>query len=189
MGVPIIQDVELQPGDFVDVEYEIRDTVNFLEAAAISSVKQELAKDPRFHYQGSEIQERVDLGVGFTWRYLVITVQVADPSKISPPPEGWVPMGTGERLEAGVGKVSVLIALIATALVGSTAVIYKTYTVRGIQADPNLSSEEKIALAKGLSTPIVGFGSGVAALGGSLVTVAIVLSVLWGLSLISRRQS
>ena len=104
MDSPIPTDVQLVPGDLVHISYRIVTTNQTRMAWAIADVKEKVASDPRWHYQGSEIEERLDPATGESARFLNITVQIADPSKVT----GNHPTPPEVQL-AGIGPGTVLL--------------------------------------------------------------------------------
>jgi hypothetical protein len=183
-----IPDDQLRPGDLVEVEYLVTGGNDTLLGMAVHDVKKTLATDTRFHYQGSRWDDRVDLSDGQTYRYLIITVMVADPSKVT---------GNHPKVEiqqAGIGVVAIgaLIGLVATAIVAySGQLAYTTYSVKRIAADPSIPDDVKVAaltaIGAGAKKPLV--GGSVTAAGGAVVTAVIIIGVLWALSLSRRGAS
>lgn len=185
----------LNPGDLIEVQYEIRNAPETLTKLAIHKVKTELWADPRFNYQGSRIDEVTDAATGEKRRYLFIQVQVRRYLK-------------GDRIrkvQASAFHPTVLLGVIAaaiTAVAVSSSLAYQNYTIlrsaqitaeeaEKIRTDPSLSAEQKTQILSELYTEppaakSVGVGTGLAALGGSVVTAAIVIGVLWALSLSGR---
>lgn len=188
MANAIPSDEVLYPGDLVDVEYEIVGGNSFLTALAVHRVKEDLATDDRFHYQGSQEVERDDQGDGVRHRYLIITVQVADPSKRTghnPPPP--------EEQKAGMGATVIKVGMIVVAITGSIAVsvatgslIHRTATIHHMTDDRTLTDQQRKEGLEAIGKSSGGIGGAVAAAGGSLVTAAIIIGVLWALSLSSR---
>lgn len=184
-----IPDDMLAPGDLVDAYYQIRPgTSQYLVDAAIGDIKQALASDRRFHYQGSRIETLLEEDDGQVYEYLIVTLQVADPSKVTGSnPVVYDPaleQVTGGRLgapqRAGLVGIIVLAALLAAAVVAASgSVIYKYWTLNRI-LDSDLSDETKRTAFQGQKA------SGFAAFGGSLVMAVIIIGVLWALSLSSR---
>jgi hypothetical protein len=200
----------LAPGDLVDVEYLIQPgAAPGLVTLAIHDIKRALAADERFLYQSSWIETRVDktgqFGAVVDVEFLIVRVQVADPAKRAALPDGYEPQPqwTPERQEAGIPRLSVrafLALVIAAGAPYSAALVYQSYITRRntvdriaeverIRQDPTLSDDEKRAAfeAIGQAGSSSSLGLGVAAFGGSLVTAAIVIGVLWALSLSGRR--
>jgi hypothetical protein len=181
-----IEDVPLNPGDMVDVWYELKTTNQTLVGEAIKAAKQGLVNDPRVHYLGFRMETDYDPILGEPVQCVVFIVQAADPSKVTgnnpAEPETVV-------LQAGILSVTVIIGIIAVVLasLGTLCIVYKTSVVNAIQANPNTSDATKQASLNAL--PGSGLGKGLAALGGGLTTVAIILAVLWGLSLLHRSHS
>lgn len=179
-----IPDEMLRSGDLVDVEYLIKPGANpTLLGLAISNVKKDLWADKRFDYQGSREEIRtnksgLDGGVREE-RILIITVSVRKY------PRGERP----ELYQAGLHLgVAILLGLFAGAVIAySGQLAYKTHTVKRIATDPNMSDAVKTAALEALGQSSASVGSGIAAVGGSLVTAAIIIGVLWALSLSKSR--
>lgn len=190
-----IPDDQLQPGDLVDVEYEIMPgAAPAAVAAAIHDVKAQLAHDRRFVYQGSQEFETQETETGALYKAIIITVMVADPSKrtgSNPPP--------AETQQAGFWiPVTVIVALVTSAVIAWRAsVVYVGYTltrrteavisaVDRIRNDPNMTPDQKQAALDALGATKEeqkGLSAGIAAFGGSLVTAALIIGVVWAVSL------
>lgn len=122
-----IPDDVLIPGDLVDVYYQIKPGApQGLVTTAIHEIKKSLASDSRFHYQGSKIEDRTNLEDNSVTPYLIVTLQVADPSKVT----GNKPLATQPQ-QAGLWiPIVVLIALVTAAVVAySVAVVYRNYVL------------------------------------------------------------
>lgn len=196
-----IPDDELVPGDLIDAYYQIQPgTSDYLVSAAIGDVKKSLASDPRFHYQGSRLEPLRDPDDGQTYQYLIVTLQVADPSKIT----GHHPAEPGVQ-EAGVllpliVVVTVLSGLLASALysgaikfksfqITRTAEISQATTIAIINSKMSDSAKQAAFNAQAASAKAQnGSSSGSTFAGaiGSLTTVAIIIGVLWAASLSHR---
>ncbi len=184
------EDVELYPGDLVDVWYEVKGE-GYLTNQAISAAKRAAASDPRFHYQGSRFED-IDEGFEAPTRYLVITLQVADPNKIT----GSNPAGSvvgpdlasvtggelGGEQNAGWGlNLALIVAGIGAVLGGiyEGRLIFRDATVtpvvQSIANDPTMPADVKIAALNALGEKD-GLGKGLSALGGGLATVALILA-------------
>lgn len=82
MPTTISESTYLEPGQYVDLVFEIFQPVTLAdETAAVKYIKAKVAKDKRWHYMGGDIQQRTIEATGRTFRALVITVQIADPAK------------------------------------------------------------------------------------------------------------
>jgi hypothetical protein len=185
-----IPDDMLAAGDLVAVEFEIRPGANATGLdLAIHQVKQDLAQDPRFDYQGSDIVTRVDKS-GLTGsvrevEYLIVYVQVRRSLRGARP----------QTQEAAIGVIALasLAAICVAAVVAWGAYLnYRTATIvqrtiETITQDPNLSPEQKTQIIKSVVPAPPSIGSGVAAAGASLGTALVIIGVLWALSLSSRR--
>lgn len=184
-AVPIPSDM-LQSGDLVDVEYEIKaGAPEALVNLAISQVKKDLWADPRFDYQSSRRLYGYDADQVW-YDKLIVTVSVRQY------PRGQRP----EVQQAGIFvPIAVLIALLAgvvasyglkfmTARVTLRATEAVTSEVERIRNDPNMTEAEKQAAYAALQQrDSRSIGSGLAAAGGSILTAAIIIAVLWALSL------
>jgi hypothetical protein len=165
----------LQPGDLVDIELELKAGLyGTLENLAVSEVKKSLAADRRFRYQGSREIESFETETGEPYRAIIITVQVADLSKVT----GSNPRPT-PPLEAGVSwiKVITLVSIVAGAIAAySGAIAYRAYVIRRI-ATSGESDAVKVAALQAAGQPLFGTGS----LGGVGMAV-IIIAVLWVLT-------
>lgn len=195
-----IRDDLLYPGDTIRFDYVIRGGNQTLLNMAISDIKKTIYADDRLDYQGSEIVTEVDKsgleGSVREVQVLRIYAKVRRYRREVPP----------EIQEAGIGAigVGVLIGVIATAVVAYSAVVVArghsvtravqavTEQVEKIRTDEGLSDEAKQAafeaLGKGIPEPKQNLGSGLTALGSGLVTTAMIIGVLWAVSLSSPRR-
>ncbi len=190
----------LYPGDTIRFDFLLKGTNQTLLDLAIRKVKETIYADDRLDYQGSEIVTEVDKtgleGGVREVQVLRIYATVRRYRRDAHP----------ELQKAGIGAVSIgtLIAVISAAV----AVYAAAVTIRGhgvtrtsqaivaevesIRTDPNLSDEAKQAALEtlGKATPQQpkSIGSGLAALGGGLATTAMIIGVLWAVSLSSRRR-
>ncbi len=181
MGVPIGEDVELQPGELWDLIYEVRDSVQFIEDLAIAKVKEDLAKDPRWHYQGSRWQTEEDDTFGTTSRFLIITVQVADPSKVTgqDPPDVQLAKVLDPRT---LGRLIMFVSgsIAAVVVASKVSVIFRDARLVAIARDKTISDEVKVAAITGLTSNKL--GDALKSFGRSLVIVTVLVSLLWLLS-------
>ncbi|MCU0916912.1 MAG: hypothetical protein MUC88_20480 [Planctomycetes bacterium] len=177
-----IQDDMLHSGDLVGFEYLIKPGANeTLLGLAIKRVKDDLWADRRFDYQGSYEETRTNKsgldGAIIEERYLIINVIVRK-----------YPRGERPTEQQASMALATAIALMAGALIAYLAVLeHRTTTVVRIATDPNMSEQTKRAALEALGKPAGGIGGTIAAAGGSLVAAAIVIGVLWALSLSKSR--
>jgi hypothetical protein len=179
----------LHSGDLVDVEYLVKYPNDLLLDHVLGRIKVELSTDARFNYQGSRMEEREEdsplYGGIHIVHYFIVTVQVADPRKV-------VGNRNDQTAEALSVPVAILLGVIAASIAasvvaGSAAVIYNRYTITRIATDPTMSEETKQAALGAIEGSGTGIGGGLVAAGGSLVTAAIIVAVLWALSLSRQR--
>ncbi len=175
MATPIGEDVPLNPGDLVDVVYEVKETNQAILDFGISKVKAELAKDPRWHYQGFQWQEYEDPDFGGAVRLIVFTVQVADPSKVTgqdPPPMELAGFVGVLALIAAIGA-----AIVTVAWIINPGLIYRSYVIHQIVQNPNVSDEVKSQAIAAVSP--AGVTANLADMGHSLVIVALLIGAIW----------
>jgi hypothetical protein len=173
MGSYVDDTTELSPGDLLDVIFEIETSNQTLANYAVSKIKHDVAADTRWHYQGSRIEDRIETATGRTFRALVITVQVADPSKVS---------GNNPAVPVYEANVLIPLAFIVTAMAAlavSGAVSYRHYTLRKIAENPNISDDVKKAALAAASRPLVGGFAGIS-LGGLLLAGVLLYLVVTG---------
>jgi hypothetical protein len=194
-----IQDQYLNPGDLVDVEYLITPGApEGMVTLAIREAKKILANDPRFHYQGSREELRTNKS-GLTGsitedRYIILTVQVADPRKVTgsytPEPEVQTAGVPGVVLLSSLAAIVVGAAIAYSAhcsvervqITYQTAVVQKETTQVVMESD--LSNDQKTTVLTGQAEAMKAaaakksMGSGIAAAGGSLATAGIIIAVL-----------
>jgi hypothetical protein len=192
-----VVDELLAPGDLVDVEYLIQPgAAPGLVTLAIHDIKRSLAADERFHYQGSWTETRVDktgqFGGVIDVEFLIVRVQVADPSKRKALPDGYEPQPqwNPERQEAGIPRLSVksVVALFSAAIAAhAAAVTIRTYTLHRLATSTAMNDETKQAALNAFGKGGSSIGQAIALISGSLGTAAIIIAVLWALSLSSRR--
>jgi len=182
----------LVPGDIIRFDYRIQGTNETLVGMAVSDIKKALWSDDRLDYQGSENSYPVDLETGKSTRILSIYVSVRKYRRAQ--------RETTQYAITGVAVLS-LVAIVASAVaVYSAAITYQSYAIKRVElarieevekvrTDQTMSDDAKKAALEAIAnkrdTPI-GLGSGLAAFGGSLVTAAIIIGVLWALSLSGR---
>lgn len=189
----------LYPGDTIRFDFVLRAGGNeTLRSLAIKKVKEQIYADDRLDYQGSEIVTEVDktgLAGGVTEiEVLHVYAKVRQYRRDAHP----------ETQKAGIGafSVGVLVGAISGAVVAYAVVISlrgQSVTrasqavvteVEKIRTDSTLSDDAKQAafetLGEAIPEQTKGVASGLAALGGGLVTTAMVIGVLWALSLGSR---
>lgn len=185
-----VQDDMLHSGDLVGFEYLIKPGANeTLLGLAIKRVKDDLWADRRFDYQGSYEETRTNKsgldGAIIEERYLIINVIVRQYPRGERPTEQ----------QAGVGAIVVVLATLAAILAGSLAV-YSVFEYKGavvhkqtVEAvlNSDLPPEAKADLLNKSQPQSKSIGTGIAAFGGSLVTAAIIIGVLWALSLSKAR--
>jgi hypothetical protein len=165
---------KLYPGDIIRFDFEILSDNQVLIGLAVKSVKDRIAADDRLDYQGSAERTVGDLELKRDVRMLSIYAQVRRYRRGDRPELqlaiAWVPL-------------SIVVAAVAGALVyyGST-LRDLGHVVERIVTNPNLSDAQKQAALAALGGGS-GVGAGLAAMGGGLVTAAIVIAVLWALSL------
>ncbi len=179
MGTPIGEDEVLNPGDLLDVIYEVKPGNDTLVDLAISKAKNDLAKDPRWHYQGSHWEEYPDPDFAGTVRLIVFTVQVADPSKVTgeDPPDVQLARALDPRI---IAAVILAVGLAISSVAASIYMTYKGYLINKTASDPGISDEVKLAALAGLTKS--NLGDALKSVGHSLVIVALIVGVLWVLS-------
>jgi hypothetical protein len=176
-----LDNVQLKPGDIVMVQYELTGANETLTGLAVHQIKQTLANDARFNYQGSEVGEAQDADEN-TLSVLNIYVQV----RKTPRQERVEVQQAGVGIEIVIGVVA-LVALISGAIIAHSGQIKeRCVTVNGILASGESDAVKIEALKAAGADAKTGIGTGIAALGGGLVTAALVLGGLW---LLSQRKS
>jgi len=167
-----VEDTQLRPGDIVMLQFELVGANQTLTDLAIHQIKQTVANDKRFNYQGSEIGEGPD-EEGNTLRVLNVYVQV----RKTPKQEQAEPQLAGVGLTAVV-SIGVLIGLVCAAIIAhSGQVIYRTHSINKIAAS-NMPIPVKIATLNALGVE----GKGGGGWAGILVTGGIIIGALWLMS-------
>ncbi len=163
-----IPEDQLQPGDLVELKYEITSANETIVGMAIHDIKSALAQDPRFDYQGSREVTASNLATGQPVRWLFITVSVRRTLR----------EGRPEIQQANwLVPIVVLVGLVAAAIVAySGSVVYKTYAIKRI-AMADIPEGSKTTALKALGRGSLGLAAG-----SSLVMAGVVIAVLWVLS-------
>jgi len=176
---------QLMAGDIVEFIIDPQTANQTLIDLGVHKIKSDLAAEAWYDYQGSEwrtIDGR---------RYLSIYVQVRRYPRGMPPS-----MASGF---APVAVVVVSLAALAAIVAVATAVSKMREVAAGVRrdqaivviaTDPSLTKEQKDRYIAALNAPVTGstgLGAGVAALGGGLMTAAIIIGVIWALSESERR--
>jgi hypothetical protein len=163
----------LYPGDIIRFDYEIVLNNATIVGLAVKNVKETIASDDRLDYQGSDRVTMGDVELGRDVEILRIYAKVRRYRRAERP-----------ELQLAVAWVSVgaVVGLVAGAVVAwSIAMKSRGHVIQRIATDPDISDETKQKAIDAI-TGGPGIGAGLSTLGGSLVTVGIVLALLWGLS-------
>jgi hypothetical protein len=173
-----IGNLQLYPGQFLEFGVlKLGNDASF--STAIKAIKDSLANDDRWNYQGSEGFTRVDPDTGETQTGVTIVVQIR--KSYQPTNEGGASLVTGflPAIPVGYVLVSLIAGLVAGAIVGwkSSAIIAWIIAKDGNNAlmaiwnNPNMPIEQKLAATeaiqanvesatKAASKPIVSVGGG-----------------------------
>jgi hypothetical protein len=177
-GVKIPDDM-LAPGDLVEIEYRIKGGSDILTMMAVNEVEKSLDREEKWDLTRYRFEDRLDPQTNEPKRYVVFTVRYREVSK-------WDSEKVYEtQMAGGLVAVALAISLLAGALAAYAYVEYVGYQLmRKVIEDPTFTPDQKTQiLTEGNKQ---GIGSGLAAAGGSLVTAAVIIGVLWAVSLSAR---
>jgi hypothetical protein len=116
-----IETQDLRPGDLVDIKYEIRTDNRVQLGLAVHSIKQALASDERFNYQGSREVTASELATGAQVRWLIVTVEVRKTLR-------------QEQMETKTQEAGFWIPLVAIVALMTTAVFAWGHAVKYVSA-------------------------------------------------------
>jgi len=182
----------LESGDVVRYVWQLIGANQKVIDLAIHDIKQTLANDARFNYQGSEILWITDQS-GFDYPHLAVYIQVRKGKTIAQP-------ALAASLAPLVAVVIIVVALsTATAFVSCAVISYQHYlarkdelmTINGIVASDASDEVKKAALdaIKRTGEPsqqpgaLESIGTGFKVAGSGVAIAAIAVAAIWGLSL------
>ncbi len=187
----------LLPGDEVDIEYRIHPGSNqTVVGLAISDIKAAVAKDPRFDYQGSRIESRLDKETLNVTNFLIIRVTVrrtprAERVEVQEAGMGvgiLIGLGTVMALALGWAAVHIAHLRLERMNVISHNLQVVTEEMQRISNDPNLSDETKREMIKAYQAVLAtsqpqsvgsGIKQGITAAGSAVAMAIIIIAVLW----------
>ncbi len=175
MRVEANGDITLETGDIVMHEFDLRVSTQGQMDLGIHSIKQSLANDKRFNYQGSEVVWIKD-DDGRDVRVLRVYVQVAK--------------GKQPTFAAGIAPIVIVVGLViltgllagATMSVSHTLELRKKATMVNNVLVSDLTPQQKTEVIGDIMGNAPSLGAGVAAAGSSLMTAGLILGGIWAAS-------
>lgn len=188
--LPLREDGEvlLEPGDILMIQYIV--ATNPVEAKlAVHEIKQALANDARFNYQGSEIVTET-YADNSELKLLNIYVQVRKTPKQQKQAEQATPQEANMFLVIAIAAGTVIAFIKGAQIAHSGTIIYRLWVLNGIITSDMTADEQRVAIAAVNATnsaKAVGVGEAVRNVGISMGVIAVVIGGLWLLT--QRREN
>lgn len=182
-------EILMEPGDILMIQHMLIGGNATQTDLAVHQIKQTLANDARFNYQGSEIVKEV-YSDNSELELLNIYVQVRKTPREQKQESQGGTMPQEANVLAGIAvAVGTLLAIIYAAKIAQNGtVVYRLWVLNGIIRSDMSPADKRAAIAAANKTKPVSTGEAIKAAGEGIGMAAIAALVLAGLWLFSQRK-